>query len=105
MTYPLLLDEMFSDAIAEQLRERQHDVVAVVASPTLVTLPDDQILTEAATAGRALAMRTSVREQAAWALGGLGDTLAVPLLLPRLDDSRPLACSAALWALGLLADL
>jgi hypothetical protein len=54
VTYPLLLDEMFSDAIAEQLRERQHDVVAVVASPTLVTLPDDQILAAAATAGRAL---------------------------------------------------
>jgi hypothetical protein len=54
MTYPLLLDEMFSDDIAGQLRKRNHDVLAVVADPGLVALPDDRILAEAATAGRAL---------------------------------------------------
>jgi Domain of unknown function (DUF5615) len=54
MSYPLLLDEMFSDDIAGQLRKRRHDVVAVVADPGLVGLPDDQILAEAASAGRAL---------------------------------------------------
>jgi hypothetical protein len=51
---PLLLDEMFSDAIAQQLRAQGHDVVAVVADPGLVSLPDDQILAHAASAGRAL---------------------------------------------------
>jgi len=54
VTYPLLLDEMFSDEIAGQLRKQSHDVVAVVADPGLVGLPEDQILAEAATAGRAL---------------------------------------------------
>jgi hypothetical protein len=51
---PLLLDEMFSDAIAQRLRAQGHDVVAVVADPALVSLPDDQILTHAASARRAL---------------------------------------------------
>ncbi|HSV66593.1 MAG TPA: DUF5615 family PIN-like protein [Mycobacteriales bacterium] len=54
MTYPLLLDEMFADEIAGQLRKRSHDVVAVVADPGLVGLPDEQILAEAATVSRAL---------------------------------------------------
>jgi len=54
VTYPLLLDEMFSDDIAGQLRKRRHDILAVVADPGLVALPDDRILAEAAAAGRAL---------------------------------------------------
>jgi len=52
--YPLLLDEMFSDSIAERLRHCRHDVHAVVADPALVALPDDQILAEATSTGRAL---------------------------------------------------
>jgi hypothetical protein len=55
MSHPLLLDEMFSDAIAEQLRTKGHDVVSVVANPALIVLPDEQILAHAATDGRALA--------------------------------------------------
>jgi Domain of unknown function (DUF5615) len=51
---PLLLDEMFSDTIAEQLRAKGHDVIAVVTGPALVSLPDDQILAHAAATGRAL---------------------------------------------------
>jgi hypothetical protein len=51
---PLLLDEMFSDTIAQQLRAKGHDIIAVVADPALVSLPDDQILAHAAAAGRAL---------------------------------------------------
>ena len=51
---PLLLDEMLSGVIAEQLRARGHDVVAVVDDASLVGLPDDQILEAATTAGRAL---------------------------------------------------
>jgi hypothetical protein len=54
MSYPLLLDEMFSGLIAEQLRAAGHDVLTVVTDPALVTLSDDQILTHATTAGRAL---------------------------------------------------
>jgi hypothetical protein len=51
---PLLLDEMLSDTIAEQLRAKGHDVIAVVADPALVSLPDDQVLAQAAATGRAL---------------------------------------------------
>jgi hypothetical protein len=54
VSFPLLLDEMFSDTIAQQLRTKGHDVLAVVADPSLVALPDDQILSRAAATGRAL---------------------------------------------------
>jgi hypothetical protein len=45
---------MFSGAIAEHLRAKGHDVLAVVANPALVALPDEQILAHAASTGRAL---------------------------------------------------
>ena len=54
MTQPLLLDEMFSDDIAQQLRAKGYDVISVVADQTLVGLPDDQVLAYATSAGRAL---------------------------------------------------
>lgn len=45
---------MFTDRIAQQLRARNHDVISVVADSALVSLPDDQVLTCAASEGRAL---------------------------------------------------
>ncbi len=54
MSHPLLLDEMFSDSIAQQLRARAHDVLSVVADPALIALPDEQILAYATAEGRAL---------------------------------------------------
>jgi hypothetical protein len=50
----LLLDEMFSGLIAEQLRAKGHDVIAVVTDPALLGLPDDRVLAHAADTGRAL---------------------------------------------------
>jgi Domain of unknown function (DUF5615) len=54
VSYPLLLDEMLSGHIADQLRSKGHDVLAVVADPALLALPDDQILAHATATGRAL---------------------------------------------------
>ncbi len=54
MSVPLLLDEMFSDAIAQQPRAKGFDVASVVAQPALVGLPDEQILAYATSEGRAL---------------------------------------------------
>jgi hypothetical protein len=54
VSFPLLLDEMFSDTIAQRLRAKGHDVQAVVADPSLASLPDDQILSHAAATGPAL---------------------------------------------------
>ena len=54
MSQPLLLDEMFSDAIAQQLRAKGHDVTSVVADPGMLGLPDEQVLACATTQGRAL---------------------------------------------------
>lgn len=54
MSQPLLLDEMFTDDIAQQLRTMGYDVISVVADPALIGLPDYQILAYATTEGRAL---------------------------------------------------
>ncbi len=57
MNCPLLLDEMLGERIAAQLVGRGHgvvSVVSVVADSALVSLPDDQVLAEAARQGRAL---------------------------------------------------
>jgi len=54
MSQPLLLDEMFSDDIAQQLRARGYDVISIVAGPALIGLPDDQVLAYATAEGRAL---------------------------------------------------
>jgi hypothetical protein len=54
VSQPLLLDEMFSDDIAQRLRAEGCDVISVVAGPALTGLPDDQILAYATTEGRAL---------------------------------------------------
>ena len=54
MSQPLLLDEMFTDDIAQQLRTKGYDVISVVADPALVGLPDDQILAYSTAEGRAL---------------------------------------------------
>lgn len=45
---------MFSGAIAEELRAKGHNALAVVTDPALISLPDDQILARAAATGRAL---------------------------------------------------
>ena len=54
MSQPLLLDEMFSDDIARQLRTKGYEVISVVADLALVGLPDDQVLAYATDEGRAL---------------------------------------------------
>jgi Domain of unknown function (DUF5615) len=54
VSQPFLLDEMFSDDIAQQLRAQGHDVISAVADPTLIGLPDDQVLAYATAEGRAL---------------------------------------------------
>jgi hypothetical protein len=54
MSHPLLLDEMFSGAIAHRLSTKGHDVISVVADSALVGLPDEQILAHPTAQGRAL---------------------------------------------------
>ncbi len=39
----LLLDEMYTRAIADQLRQRDHDVSAVTERPELRSLPDGEL--------------------------------------------------------------
>lgn len=69
----LLLDEMFGAAIAIQLRERGHDVLAVVEVPALVSSPDEDLLA-AATAQDRCIVTANVRDftalNAQWARVG-----------------------------------
>lgn len=58
MSQPLVLDEMLSDHIAQQLRVKGYDVISVVADPAMVGLPDEQVLAYATTQGRALVTAT-----------------------------------------------
>ncbi|MGI8612466.1 MAG: DUF5615 family PIN-like protein [Nocardioidaceae bacterium] len=49
MTEPrLLLDEMLGGTIADQLRQRGYDVVAVVEVVSLMSMPDEELLAHAA---------------------------------------------------------
>jgi len=48
----LLLDEMFPPVIAMQLRERDHDVVAVADDPQLRAMTDRDLMAWAAERGR-----------------------------------------------------
>ena len=48
----LLLDEMFSPAIAAELRARGHNIIAVAERPDLRAKPDEEIFAWAAADGR-----------------------------------------------------
>jgi len=50
----LLLDEMLSPAIARELRDRGHDVLAVADHPGWVALSDPEVMTLARTERRAV---------------------------------------------------
>ena len=50
----LLLDEHYSSVIAEKLRARGHDVVAVSERDDLIGLPDENLLAQAFEEKRAL---------------------------------------------------
>jgi hypothetical protein len=47
----LLLDEMFSQVVAEALRERGHQVVALTERPELRAMPDEEVFAWAAAEG------------------------------------------------------
>jgi hypothetical protein len=44
----LLLDEMFAPRIAEALRERKHNVIALVERPDMRAMPDEEVFAWAA---------------------------------------------------------
>lgn len=51
-TCPLVLDEMFSPAIADALRDRGHDVVAVAGRADLRSMTDDHLFAWSAASHR-----------------------------------------------------
>lgn len=74
MTEPrLLLDEMLSGTIADPLRRRGYDVVAVVEDASLVSTPDEDLLAHATEQQRVL-VTANIADFAAiagdWRTGG-----------------------------------
>ena len=69
MTVPLLLDEMHPPALAQMLRDKSHDVVAVAASADLAGTDDGTVLDFAAGEGRCL-VTENVRDFAVLARQG-----------------------------------
>ncbi len=104
MSQPLLLDEMFGDDIARQLRTRGHDVTWVVADQALAGLPDDQILAFAAAEGRAL-VTASIKDfiplDARYRAAGQSHAGLILVSTKAFPQSRgfPAAVAAALAAL------
>lgn len=60
----LLLDEMLSGDIAARLRDKGHDVTAVVEDPALVGMSDEELLAHATSCGRLL-VTANIRDFAA----------------------------------------
>ena len=54
MTARLMLDEMYPPALAQMLRDRGHDVVAVAGTPELAGSPDEAVLDAATSDSRCL---------------------------------------------------
>lgn len=92
MTPPrLLLDEHFSVQLARVLRERRHDVLAVLEDPGLVGQPDDVIFAAALAQGRRLVTENIVDFRPLQAQALAADLPAAGLLLvpTRRFDRRP----------------
>jgi len=89
----LLLDEHYSPAIAEQLRERSHDVVAVTERPDLVGLNDAQLFALAAAERRAIVtenwgdFQREIQDAAATGMTHYGVLLTSRKQLPRGKDT------------------
>ena len=77
MTVRLLLDEHFAETIAKRLRDDGHDVVAVVADPTLRAQPDAEVYRRAAVDSRRV-VTENVKDFR-------------PLLLRAYDNNDPVA--------------
>lgn len=77
MTVRLLLDEHFAEVIAKRLRDDGHDVLAVVADPSLRAQPDAEVYRRAAAESRRV-VTENVKDFR-------------PLLLSAYDNNDPVA--------------
>ena len=90
----LLLDEMISGVVVERLRERGHDVIAVVADPELRSLDDPGVFAFAGGEDRALVTYNYrdfiaiAREHVSAGQEHAGLVFVLPTNLPRRELSR-----------------
>jgi hypothetical protein len=106
VSIPLLLDEMFRDTIAQQLRGKAHDVLAAVADLSLACMPDDQILTRATATTRALVtanIKDFIPPDAQYRAAGLGHAGLILVSAKTFPQKRSYT-SALISALAVLLD-
>lgn len=102
MTTQLLLDEHYSEGIAEALRGLGHDVVAAVSDPDLRGASDPEIFRWAAETGRRIVTENIKDFRPLLLHGATSGTPTAPLLLvpprrfPRGRGDRAATISAAL---------
>ena len=86
----LLLDQMWSPAIASALRARGHDVVAVAERPELRGWADETIFQEALARGRAIVTENAA-DYRPLAAGALRAGRGSPALILTSDRAHPRA--------------
>lgn len=84
----LVIDEMFSPAIATALRDLGHDVIAVAERPELRSMADEEIFAWAAARGRWL-LTENVKDFRPIALRALQAEIASPGILYTSSRSFP----------------
>ncbi len=77
----LLLDEMWPHSVAEELRRRGHDVVAVTALPDLRGKSDEEIVEAALADGRVIVTENAVDYRPLMAVAGHDGRDFPPLIL------------------------
>jgi predicted nuclease of predicted toxin-antitoxin system len=100
----LLLDEHYSREIAEQLRERGHDVTAVKEDPALEGLGDEPLLNAARDQGRAL-LTNNVSDFVALTREWVGRGESHAGVIYTSDDSMPRSRNTIGLYVGRLARL
>ncbi len=102
----LLLDEMFSPRIADQLRQRGHDALALVVDPELRALADAEVYAWAAEHGRRVVTENVKDFRPLLAEGhGAGVLLTSSRHFPRSRGNlRPLVDALDRWLLLAAAD-
>jgi uncharacterized protein YbjT (DUF2867 family) len=98
----LLLDEQISGRVAERLRDRGHDVVAIAADPSLRGLSDPDLFEVAQRQGRALVtynradFEAIVREYAETSREHRGLVIVHPTRFPSWEFARLVVAMEAL---------
>jgi len=95
---------LFAARPVEMLAQRPVDETTIGVLAAVLAAADARVFDPASLRDALSHTNPAVRRQGALAAGRIGDTAAVDLLIPVLNDSAPVVRAAAAFALGLLRD-